>query len=181
VQLVVSDAHRGLTAAITRVMQGSAWQRCRVHTLRNLLTAARHEHRELIAALIRTVFAQPDHDRARAQLDDIVSQLETFAPEVARPLADMADDLLDYTAFPPAQWPKIWTNNPTERLNREVKRRTNVVGIFRNVESVIRLVGALLVAITDDMTSSDRRYLAANALTNLVNDPTLTSILAAPR
>jgi putative transposase len=181
VQLVISDAHRGLTAAITRVMQGSAWQRCRVHAMRNLLTAARHEHRQLIAALIRTVFAQPDHDRARAQLDDIVTQLEPFAPEVARRLADMADDLLAYTAFPPVHWPKIWSNNPIERLNREIKRRTNVVGIFPNVESVIRLVGALLVEINDDMTASDRRYMAANTLTNLVNDPTLTSLPAAPR
>jgi transposase-like protein len=181
VQLVISDAHRGLTAAIGRVMQGSAWQRCRVHAMRNLLTAARHEHRPLIAALIRTVFAQPDHDRARAQLDDIVTQLEPFAPEVARRLADMADDLLAYTAFPPVHWPKIWSNNPIERLNREIKRRTNVVGIFPNVESVIRLVGALLVEINDDMTASDRRYLAANTLTTLVNDPTLTSLSAVPR
>ena len=83
VQLVISDAHRGLTAAIGRVLQGSAWQRCRVHAMRNLLTAARHEHRQLIAALIRTVFAQPDHDRVRAQLDDIVDQLEPFAPDAA--------------------------------------------------------------------------------------------------
>ena len=181
VQLVISDAHRGLTAAIARVLQGSAWQRCRVHAIRNLLTAARHEHRQLIAALIRTVFAQPDHDRARAQLDDIVGQLEPFAPEVARRLADMADDLLAYTAFPPVHWPKIWSNNPIERLNREIKRRTNVVGIFPNAESVIRLVGALLVEINDDMTASDRRYMAAGTLTSLVNDPTLTSLPAAPR
>ena len=181
VQLVISDAHRGLTAAIARVLQGSAWQRCRVHAMRNLLTAARHEHRQLIAALIRTVFAQPDHDRARAQLDDIVGQLEPFAPEVARRLADMADDLLASTAFPPVHWPKIWSNNPIERLNREIKRRTNVVGIFPNAESVIRLVGALLVEINDDMTASDRRYMAAGTLTSLVNDPTLTSLPAAPR
>jgi putative transposase len=181
VQLVISDAHRGLTAAIARVLQGSAWQRCRVHAMRNLLTAARHEHRQLIAALIRTVFAQPDHDRARAQLDDIVAQLEPFAPEVARRLADMADDLLAYTAFPSVHWPKIWSNNPIERLNREIKRRTNVVGIFPNAESVIRLVGALLVEINDDMTASDRRYMAAGTLTSLVNDPTLTSLPAAPR
>jgi putative transposase len=101
VQLVISDAHRGLTAAIGRVLQGSAWQHCRVHAMRNLLTAARHEHRQLIAALIRTVFAQPDHDRARVQLDDIVGQLEPVPPEVARRLAHTADDLLAYTAFPP--------------------------------------------------------------------------------
>ena len=181
VQLVISDAHRGLTAAIGRVLQGSSWQRCHVLAMRNLLTAARHEHRQLIAALIRTVFAQPDHDRARAQLDDIVGQLEPFAPEVARRLADMADDLLAYTAFPPVHWPKIWSNNPIERLNREIKRRTNVVGIFPNAESVIRLVGALLVEINDDMTASDRRYMAAGTLTSLVNDPTLTSLPAAPR
>jgi len=108
-----------------------------------------------LATLIRTVFAQPDHDRARAQLDDTVTQLEPFAPEVARRLVGMADDLLAYTAFPPVHWPKIWSNNPIERLNRETERRTNVVGIFPDVESVIRLTGALLVKINEDMTASD--------------------------
>jgi putative transposase len=141
VQLVISDAHRGLTAAIGRVGQGSAWQRCRVHAMREPLPPPATSTATL-AALIRTVFAQPDHDRARAQLDDIVGQLEPFAPEVARRLAGMADDLLAYTAFPPVHWPKIWSNNPIERLNREIKRRTNVVGIFPNAESVIRLEGA---------------------------------------
>ena len=180
-QLVISDANRGLAAAIARGLQGSAWQRCRVHAMRNLLTAARQEHRPLIAALIRTVFAQPDHDRARAQPDDIAAQPEPFAPEVARRLADIANDLLAYTAFPPVHWPKIWSNNPIERLNREIKRRTNVVGIFPNAESVTRLVGTLLVKINDDMTASERRYMAAGTLTSLVNDPTLTSLPAAPR
>jgi putative transposase len=93
----------------------------------------------------------------------------------------MADDLLAYTAFPPVHWPKIWSNNPIERLNREIKRRTNIVGIFPNVDSVIRLVAALLVENGDDMTASDCRYMVANTLTTLVIDPTLTSLPAAPR
>ena len=131
--------------------------------------------------LIRTVFAQPYHDRAHAQLDDIFGPLEPFAPEVARRLADMADDLLAYTSFPPVHWPKIWSNNPIERLHREIKRRTNVVGNFTNAESVIRLVGAHLVETNDDMPASDRRYMAAGTLTSLVNDPRLTPLPAAPR
>jgi len=145
VRLVVSDAHAGLRKAIRRVLQGAAWQRCRVHAMRNLLSAARHEHRQVIAALIRTIFAQPDHDAAVTQLRAVVDQLTAIAPQVAERLQAMEPDLLAYTAFPPGHWAKIWSNNPIERLNRELKRRTDVVGIFPNTDSVIRLVGTLLV------------------------------------
>jgi putative transposase len=181
-RLVISDAHAGLKAAIRRVLQGVAWQRCRVHAMRNLLSVARHQHRQVIAALIRTIFAQPDGASARLQLRSVVDQLETIAPDVAARLLAMEDDLLAYTAFPPSHWSKIWSNNPIERLNRELKRRTDVVGIFPNVESVIRLVGALLVEINDEMIAADRRYIAAASVAVLLDDDTeLPSLPAAPR
>lgn len=107
VRLVVSDAHAGLRKAIRRVLQGAAWQRCRVHAMRNLLSAARHEHRQVIAALIRTIFAQPDHDAAVTQLRAVVDQLTAIAPQVAERLQTMETNLLAYTAFPPGHWAKI--------------------------------------------------------------------------
>lgn len=167
VRLVISDAHAGLTKAIARCFQGAAWQRCRVHAMRNLLSAAHHRHRAMIAALIRTVFAQPDADAARAQLRSVVDQLEPYAPGVATRLAAMEADLLAYTTFPVGHWSKIWSNNPIERLNRELKRRTDVVGIFPDKASVIRLVGALLVEINDEMIAAERRYIAAASQAHL--------------
>jgi putative transposase len=181
-RLVISDAHAGLKAAIRRVLQGVARQRCRVHAMRNLLSVARHQHRQVIAALIRTIFAQPDGPSARLQLRSVADQLDTIAPDVAARLLAMEDDLLAYTAFPPSHWSKIWSNNPIERLNRELKRRTDVVGIFPNVESVIRLVGALLVEINDEMIAADRRYIAAASVAVLLDDDTeLPSLPTAPR
>ena len=112
VQLVISDAHAGLRAAIRRVLQGSTWQRCRVHAKRNLLAVANHSQRQLISALISTVFAQNDGEAARAQLRTVCQQLETVAPKVAERLEAMEDDLLAYAAFPPVHWSKIWSNNP---------------------------------------------------------------------
>ena len=111
--------------------------------MRNLLAVARHEHRQVIAALIRTIFAQPDGATASAQLRQVVDQVRSLAPEVAERLQAAETDLLAYTVFPPGHWPKIWSNNPIERLDRELKRRTDVVQIFPNTESVIRLVGAI--------------------------------------
>jgi putative transposase len=182
VRLVISDAHAGLKAAIRRVLQGAAWQRCRVHAMRNLLSVARHQHRQVIAALIRTVFAQPDGDSARGQLRSVVDQLRRIAADVADRLQSMESDLLAYTAFPQAHWPKIWSNNPIERLNRELKRRTDVVQIFPNTESVIRLVGALLVELNDEMVAAERRYIAAASVADLTDNHTeLTSLPVAPR
>jgi len=182
VRLVISDAHAGLKAAIRRVFQGAAWQRCRVHAMRNLLAKARHHQRQMIAALIRTIFAQPDAATATTQLRAVVDQLEPVAPEVAGLLEAMEADLLAYTAFPDAHWSKIWSNNPIERLNRELKRRTDVVQIFPNTESVIRLVGALLAEVNDEMIASERRYIAAASVAAVLDpDHPLPSLPAAPR
>jgi transposase-like protein len=181
VRLVISDAHGGLIKAIKRCFQGAAWQRCRVHAMRNLLAAANHRHRQMIAALIRTVFAQPDPATARHQLRAVVDQLAPYAPAVAERLQVMEDDVLAYTAFPAAHWPKIWSNNPIERLNRELKRRTDVVGIFPDKASVIRLVGALLLEINDEMIAAERRYIAAASIADLTDNPDLLPLPAAPR
>jgi len=182
VKLVISDAHAGLVAAIRRQFQGATWQRCRVHAMRNMMRAAPHQQRQVISALIRTIFAQPDHDTASAQLRLVVGQLEPLAPKVAALLEGMETDLLAYTGFPKAHWPKIWSNNPIERLNRELKRRTDVVSIFPDTASVIRLVGALLVEINDEMIAADRRYIAAASVAEIDGiEPDLQSLPAAPR
>ena len=181
VRLVISDAHAGLIKAITRCFQGAAWQRCRVHAMRNLLSAAHHRQRPMIAALVRTVFAQPDADTARAQLRAVVDQLTPYAPTVADRLEAMEADVLAYTAFPAAHWSKIWSNNPIERLNRELKRRTDVVGIFPDKASVIRLVGSLLVEINDEMISAERRYIAAASVAELTDNTAELALPAAPR
>ncbi|MEN9645541.1 MAG: hypothetical protein RL238_2210 [Actinomycetota bacterium] len=181
VRLVISDAHAGLVKAIRRCFQNAGWQRCRVHAMRNLLAAANHRHRQVIAALIRTIFVQPDTKTATAQLRAVVDQLRPYAPGVAERLEQMETDLLAYTAFPVAHWSKIWSNNPIDRLNRELKRRTDVVGIFPDKASVIRLVGALLVEINDEMIAAERRYIAAASVADLTTEPAELSLPAAPR
>jgi transposase-like protein len=181
VRLVISDAHAGLIKAIQRCFQGASWQRCRVHAMRNLLAAANHRHRQVIAALIRTIFVQPDSPTATAQLRAVVNQLRPYAPAVADRLEKMETDLLAYTGFPQAHWSKIWSNNPIERLNRELKRRTDVVGIFPDKASVIRLVGALLVEINDEMIAAERRYIAAASVADLTDQPAELALPAAPR
>jgi putative transposase len=181
VRLVVSDAHAGLVKAIRRCFQGAGWQRCRVHAMRNLMSAAHHRHRQVIAALIRTIFVQPDAATATTQLRAVVEQLRPYAPGVAERLEAMETDLLAYTAFPAAHWSKIWSNNPIERLNRELKRRTDVVGIFPDKASVIRLVGALLAEINDEMIAAERRYIAAASVADLTDHTTELTLPAAPR
>jgi len=182
VKLVISDAHAGLVAAIRTKFQGATWQRCRVHAMRNMMSAAPHQQRQVISALIRTIFAQPDHTTASAQLRLVVDQLEPLAPKVAALLEGMETDLLAYSGFPKTHWSKIWSNNPIERLNRELKRRTNVVSIFPDTASVIRLIGALLVEINDEMIAADRRYIAAASVAEIDGiEPDLQSLPAATR
>src|SRR5882757_1873449 len=145
VQLVVSDAHTGLKQAISAVLLGSAWQRCRVRFLRNVLAQVPKGSSEMVAAAIRTIFAQPDAAHVREQLGVIATMLGRQSVKVETMLRDAAEDLLAFTGFPPAHWKKIWSTNPLERLNKEVKRRTDVVGVFPNPEALLRLAGAVLV------------------------------------
>jgi putative transposase len=163
VQLAISDAHPGLRAALAATLPGAAWQRCRTHFMRNLLTKVPKSAQGLVATLVRTIFAQPDAELTRAQHARVVEQLEPRWPDAARLLADAVEDLLAFTAFPKEHWRQIWSNNPQERLNRELKRRTDVVGIFPNRDAVVRLVGAVLAEQHDEWAVV-RRYLTVDGL-----------------
>ncbi len=166
VQLVVSDAHEGLKGAIAAVLQGAAWQRCRTHFMRNALTLVPKGAQELVAATIRTVFAQPDAELARETWRRVADGFRARYPKLAQLLDDAQEEVLAYLAFPREHWRQIWSNNPLERLNKEVKRRTDVVGIFPNEQAVIRLVGAVLAEQHDEWQVS-RRYLSAESLAKL--------------
>jgi transposase-like protein len=171
VQLVISDAHTGLKAAIGSVLLGASWQRCRVHFLRNLLATIPKGSQEMVAAAIRTIFAQPDTASVRAQLDIIAGMLGRQFPKVETMLRDAADDLTAFADFPAAHWKKIWSTNPLERVNKEIKRRTDVVGVFPNPAALLRLAGAVLAEIHDEWQVSDRRYLSETSMAQLT-DPT---------
>ncbi|HEY75692.1 MAG TPA: IS256 family transposase, partial [Thermoflexia bacterium] len=141
VQLVISDAHQGLKEAIGRVLVGAAWQRCRVHFMRNVLAHVPKGDKAIVAAAIRTIFAQPDREAAGQQLAEVVKAMASRWPRAAEVLAAGEEDVLTYMDFPRAHWTRIYSTNPLERLNREVKRRTDVVGIFPDEKAVLRLVG----------------------------------------
>ncbi|WP_432901513.1 IS256 family transposase [Micromonospora matsumotoense] len=164
VQLVISDAHRGLVAAIGAALPGAAWQRCRTHYLRNLLTKVPKSAQPWIATLVRTIFDQPDADAVHAQYGRVVTTIEAKFPAAAEHLDHARDDLLAFAGFPREIWRQIWSNNPQERLNKEIRRRTDVVGIFPNRAAIIRLVGAVLAEQTDEWTEG-RRYMGLELLT----------------
>ncbi|MET9245842.1 IS256 family transposase [Nonomuraea sp. NPDC003709] len=164
VQLVISDAHAGLVASIGAVLLGAAWQRCRVHFLRNVLAGVPKGSAEMVAAAIRTIFAQPTPDMVRDQLAVIAGMLGRQFPKVEAMLHEAADDILAFAAFPPAHWKKIWSTNPLERLNKEIKRRTDVVGVFPNPEALLRLAGAVLVEAHDEWQVANRRYLSESSM-----------------
>jgi putative transposase len=164
VQLVISDAHEGLKSAVGAVMTGAAWQRCRVHFLRNVLTRIPKGNAEMVAAAIRTIFAQPDAEHVHSQLDVIATMLGKQFPVVEVMLRDAAADVLAFTSFPVGHWKKIWSTNPLERVNKEIKRRTDVVGVFPNPEALLRLAGAVLVETHDEWQVTDRRYLSENSM-----------------
>ncbi|MER6596804.1 IS256 family transposase, partial [Micromonospora purpureochromogenes] len=164
VRLVISDAHAGLVQAIGAALPGASWQRCRTHYLRNLLTKVPKSAQPWIATLVRTIFDQPDTDAVRAQFDRVVATIEAKFPTAAEHLDTARDDLLAFTGFPREIWRQIWSNNPQERLNKEIRRRTDVVGIFPNRPAIIRLVGAVLAEQTDEWTEG-RRYMGLELLT----------------
>ena len=167
VALVISDHHLGLKEAIGAVFVGSTWQRCRVHFMRNVLARVPRASAEMVAAAVRTIFAQPDAAHVRSQLAEVAHMLGAQFPEVAAMLTDAGEDLLAFTAFPVAHWRKIWSTNPLERVNGEIKRRTNVVGIFPNDAAVVRLVTAVCVETHDEWAVAERRYLSEESMAKL--------------
>ena len=168
VQLVISDAHQGLKGAIAAVLQGAGWQRCRVHFVRNALALVPKTAAQMVAATIRTVFVQLDAHAAREQWRRVADSFRSRFPRLAALLDEAEADVLAYLAFPPEHWRQIWSNNPLERLNKEIKRRTEVVGIFPNVAAVVRLVGAVLAEQHDEWQVS-RRYFSAESLAKLTH------------
>lgn len=167
VQLVVSDAHSGLKAAIATTLPGSSWQRCRVHFMRNLLALVPKAAQQAVAAFVRTIFAQPDHSSAMAQLDRVTEGLRPRFPQAAELLTEAAEDLLAHFHFPAEHRRRLHSTNTLERLHKEVKRRTNVVGIFPDRRSLLRLVGMLLVEQDDEWTVADRRYFSLESMRRL--------------
>jgi putative transposase len=167
VRLVISDAHEGLKGAVDSVMLGAAWQRCRVHFLRDVLAKVPKASAEMVAAAIRTVFAQPDAGAVSQQLDSIAAKLGRQFPDVEAMLQEAAADICAFAAFPQAHWKKIWSTNPLERVHKEIKRRTNVVGIFPNEAGVVRLAGSVLLEVHDEWAVAERRYLSEASMAKL--------------
>jgi putative transposase len=163
VQLVISDAHEGLKAAIAAALPGASWQRCRTHFMRNLLAKVPRHAQPLVATLVRSVFEQPDAEHVRAQHARVAGELLERFPDAAVLLDDAREEILAFTAFPPEHWRQVWSNNPQERLNREIRRRTDVVGIFPDRAAVIRLVGAVLAEQNDEWAEA-RRYMSVESL-----------------
>jgi putative transposase len=173
VKLVTSDAHRGLKGAIEAVLQGASWQRCRVHFMRNALSLVPKAAQQMVGATIRTVFAQPDSQSARQQWLRVSDGFQHRFPRLSELMEEAEEDVLVYAAFPQEHWQKIWSNNPLERVNKELKRRTNVVGIFPNEAAVIRLVGAVLLEQHDEWQVS-KRYCSLGSLAKLERKEELT-------
>ena len=170
VKLVSSDAHPGLVDAIAATLAGASWQRCRTHFMRNLLTRVPKSAQSFVATMVRTIFAQPDAATVHEQHARIVAQLETRFAEAAALLDEAGPDLLAFTGFPKEHWRQLWSNNSLERLNKEIRRRTDVVGIFPDRPSIIRLVGALLAEQNDEWAVA-RRYMSADSIAKALADP----------
>ncbi|MBI4321486.1 MAG: IS256 family transposase [Chloroflexi bacterium] len=169
VQLVISDAHEGLRKAIAATFSGASWQRCRVHFLRNALSHVVKGAQPMVAAMIRTIFAQPDQDSARAQLKRAVESLQDRFPRVAALLEEAAEDILAHMAFPSEHRRQLHSTNPLERLNKEIKRRSQVVGIFPNRQAAIRLIGAILAEQNDEWAIG-RRYFSQQTMDKLLQE-----------
>jgi len=169
VKLVIADDHKGLRAAASKIFHATL-QRCRVHWMRNLLTHAPARQRPAVIAMVKTIFAQQTAAEARSQWKTVADALRERAPKLAALMDASLDDVLAYTAFPKEHWPQIASTNPLERLNGEIKRRSNVVGIFPNDRAVIRLVGALMLEQNDEWAVG-RRYMSLESLAPVSDDP----------
>jgi putative transposase len=163
VKLVTSEAHTGLKAAIAAELPGCTGQRCRTHFMRNLLSKVPKTAQGLVATLVRSIFAQPTTKEVWAQHERVCEELERRFPQAAQMLQDASEDILAFTTFPQAVWRQIWSNNPQERVNREIRRRSDVVGIFPNRKAIIRLIGAVLGEYNDEWMVT-RRYMSMGAL-----------------
>jgi len=166
VRLATSDSHRSLKSAVAAVLVGASWQRCRVHFMRNALSLVPKAAQQMVGATIRTVFAQPDAQGVREQWRRVAEGFRSRFPRLSELMDEAEEDLLSYAAIPLEHWQKMWSNNPLERLNKEVKRRTNVVGIFPNEAAVVRLVGSVLSEQHDEWPIS-KRYFSAGSLAKL--------------
>jgi len=163
VKLATSDAHTGLKAAIAAELPGCTWQRCRTHFMRNLLSKVPKTAQGLVATLVRSIFAQPTSKEVWAQHERVAHELEQRFPQAAEMLREAAEEVLAFTTFPESVWRQIWSNNPQERVNREIRRRSDVVGIFPNRKAIIRLIGAVLAEYNDEWMVT-RRYMSVGAL-----------------
>jgi transposase-like protein len=170
VKLVISDAHEGLKAAVSKVLHCS-WQRCRVHFLRNVLAHAGRSGRRVVAAFIGTAFAQNDGEAARTQWRSVADQIRDRVPKLAAMMDEAEADVLAYMSFPAAHRPKLHSTNPIERLNGEIKRRTDVVGIFPNEDAITRLIGAILLEQNDEWAVQRGRYMSLETIAPLSDDP----------
>ncbi len=167
VKLVTSDAHESLKSAIREVLGGASWQRCRVHFMRNILCQVPRKQQGMVSAIVKTIFAAPDQKAAKEQLNTVVLQLKDRFPKAMEVLKDGCDDVLEYMAFPSEHWVQIHSTNPPERLNREIRRRTDVVSIFPNRASVLRLVGTLLIEQHEEWQIG-RKYFSGESMKKLL-------------
>jgi putative transposase len=167
VRLVISDAHEGLRQAIAKTLGEATWQRCRVHFMRNLLSTVPRTAQDSVGAIVRSVFSQPDHASAMAQLHEVATLLSPRFPQAAELLEDAAEDVLAHMHFPREHRRRLHSTNPIERLHKEIKRRTRVVGIFPTRDSLMRMVGTLLAEQDDEWQVADRRYFSVGSMTKV--------------
>ena len=173
VKLVISDAHEGIKAAVARVLSAT-WQRCRVHFMRNVLAHAGRSGRRVVSAFIATAFAQNDAEAASQQWRRVADQLRPKVPKLATMMDDAEHDVLAYMSFPPQHRVKLHSTNPLERLNGEIKRRTEVVGIFPNEAAITRLIGAILLEQNDEWAVQRARYMTLETIAAMSDDPAVS-------
>jgi transposase-like protein len=180
VKLVISDAHEGLKAAIGKVLTGAAWQRCRVHFMRNLLAKIPHADKAVVAAFVRTIFAQNDIEQARKTLREVAHSMRSRWLQAADLLVSAEDEVLAYMYFPKEHWTRIYSTNNLERVNREIRRRSDVVQVFPDDASILRLIGAILMEISDEWAIDDRPFISLNSMRKLIK-PEMAALQPAPK